>query len=316
MTLNVTGLENFLLVAAHGSFSRAASIAGIAQPALGRQIQKLEAECGCRLFYRHGRGVVLTAEGERYRQRIEPLIRQLRAARLDLEVDREVAGSVIVGMTPTVVELIGLPLLAAVHRDHPGVQVNVVSGYSGYVHEWLIDGRLDIAILHDAKRSRQISFDPLAEAELFLVSAPGSLSKTERNASAVALPKLRGYKLALPTRNHGLRRTLEFAASDAGVPLQVEYQIDTLPLMKNLVLNGLAHTVLALPAVASDVRASRLIARRIVDPTVSTTLGVATATNRPLTRATQLILAVIRQELERAIRGGQMNLCVRLLQAR
>ena len=48
--MEIKRLEHFLMVAEHGSFSRASTVIGIAQPALGRQIQKLEQECGCRLF--------------------------------------------------------------------------------------------------------------------------------------------------------------------------------------------------------------------------------------------------------------------------
>src|SRR5260221_7214866 len=62
--MDLRRLELLLQVADFGSFSKAATVLGIAQPALGRQIQKLEEECGVRLFYRHGRGVSPTPAGE------------------------------------------------------------------------------------------------------------------------------------------------------------------------------------------------------------------------------------------------------------
>src|SRR3546814_1928546 len=83
-SVDLKRLEYFLSVAEHGSFSRAASVIGVAQPALGRQVQRLEEACGTKLFYRHGRGVSLTREGEVYAQRIRPLLQQLSAAAADL----------------------------------------------------------------------------------------------------------------------------------------------------------------------------------------------------------------------------------------
>jgi LysR family nitrogen assimilation transcriptional regulator len=65
-------LELLIQVAEFGSFSKTSTVLGIAQPALGRQIQKLEEECGVRLLYRHGRGVSLTPEGSILLDRARP----------------------------------------------------------------------------------------------------------------------------------------------------------------------------------------------------------------------------------------------------
>jgi LysR family transcriptional regulator, nitrogen assimilation regulatory protein len=309
LTPSVPSLEYFLLAADYGSLSKAATVAGIAQPALGRQIQKLERDCGCKLFYRHGRGVTLTVEGERYVERVRPLLGQLKAASQDLQAkNNEVAGSVIVGITPMLLELLGVRLVTGIRRDHPKVALNVVSGYSGYIHEWLIGARLDIAILHDARRSRQIRFDPLADADLYLVSHPDTLSRSELRTKTVELGSIDRYELAVPTRRHGLRRTLDLAASSAGITLNVGYEIDTLPLMKRLVLEKAAHTILALPAVIEELAASRLVARRIVEPFLATSLGLATATNRPLTNAMRTVIRAIRTGIEEAITESKVPL--------
>ena len=51
-------LVDYLLLAAEtGSFAKAASKIGMAQPTFGRLIARLEKDCGARLLYRHGRGV-------------------------------------------------------------------------------------------------------------------------------------------------------------------------------------------------------------------------------------------------------------------
>lgn len=57
-------LRYFLCVADMGSFSRAAVQLSVAQPILSRQIQALEHELNAELFYRNGRGVVLSEAGK------------------------------------------------------------------------------------------------------------------------------------------------------------------------------------------------------------------------------------------------------------
>lgn len=82
--MDLKRVEYLIQVAKFGSFSKAATVVGIAQPALGRQVQKLEEECGVRLLYRHGRGVSLTPEWDNLLERVRPLMRQMEAIAADL----------------------------------------------------------------------------------------------------------------------------------------------------------------------------------------------------------------------------------------
>ena len=57
-------LKYFLRIAELGSFSKAAAVLHIAQPALSRQVQQLEADLGVQLFVRSDLGVTLTEVGQ------------------------------------------------------------------------------------------------------------------------------------------------------------------------------------------------------------------------------------------------------------
>ena len=63
--MNFKQLESFVQVAELGSFSKAALVQGIAQPALSRQVRALEIALRETLLLRNGRGVVLTEAGQR-----------------------------------------------------------------------------------------------------------------------------------------------------------------------------------------------------------------------------------------------------------
>ena len=63
--MNLKQLEYFVQVAELGSFSKAALVLDIAQPALSRQVRSLETELRQQLFLRNGRGVALTDAGKR-----------------------------------------------------------------------------------------------------------------------------------------------------------------------------------------------------------------------------------------------------------
>ena len=62
--MNFKQLEYFVHVAELGSFSKAALVLDIAQPALSRQVRALETALRETLLLRNGRGVVLTEAGQ------------------------------------------------------------------------------------------------------------------------------------------------------------------------------------------------------------------------------------------------------------
>ena len=319
--MDLKRIKYLIQVADFGSFSRAAAVIGIAQPALGRQVQKLEAEYGNRLLYRHGRGVSLTPEGEKFLDQMRPLVREFEAAFSNLREERaSPTGVVTLGLTPTLCKLIGMPLLASLRKKFPKLRINVVSGYSGYIHEWLAAARLDLAILHDARRSQHVAVEHIADVRLFLMSAPHLVRNAERPLPGpVPLEALQTLPLVLPTRNHGLRRTMDSAASRLAVRLDVQYEMDNLDLMKEIALAGLAHTVLAPPAVQDEIEAGRLMARPIVDPEVVTRLMLVKASSRPATRAVQLVehetRAVLRQVVQNASVDPGIELAPALLES-
>jgi len=292
--MDLRRLELLMHVSDFGSFSKAAAVLGIAQPALGRQIQKLEEECGVRLLYRHGRGVSLTPEGLQLITRAKPLVRQLDAIASDLQADDEdLHGTITLGLTPTICNLIGVRLLASLGEKYPKLGVNIVSGYSGYVHEWLVDGRLDIAVLHDARRSATVAVEPLGIARLFLVTPPGLVLKTRKKKS-INVADLCDVSLALSNRNHGLRRTVEVAASHVNTSVNVRYEVDTLSVALDLVVAGMASTILARPAYRHLLEQGLVSEIPIVNPSIETRLMIAEASNRPVTRG----MRAVRQEVQ------------------
>ncbi|NMK45440.1 LysR family transcriptional regulator [Achromobacter sp. Bel] len=314
--MDLRKIENLIHVADQGSFSKAASVLGIAQSALGRQVRKLEDECGCALLYRNGRGVSLTPDGEKLLDRLRPLLRQMDHVVTEFHNDQKSpSGQVTLGLTPTLCHMVGTRLVAEVWKRHPRIQLNIITGYSGYVHEWLTNARVDIAVLHDARRSQHIAVDPLAELDLALVSPPQNLSPAARAMASIEFDQLRDLPLVLPTRNHGLRRTLEHAATQADMPLTVAFEIDALELMKEIVAEGLAHTVLGLPAVIKEVAAGQLIARRITHPGLSTRLMLATASSRPMTQAVKIVQAMLREVLAQMTAAEPYRGAMRLVDA-
>lgn len=83
--MNLDWLQSFTEAAKQKSFSKAASINNISQPALSKHIKNLEINLNVRLFHRTPTGITLTEAGELFYNRIMPIIAELTLIRTDLQ---------------------------------------------------------------------------------------------------------------------------------------------------------------------------------------------------------------------------------------
>ena len=160
--MELSELRYFLEIAASGSLTRAAARLSISQPTLSRQMNRLEAEMGTNLFYRHGRGVALTDAGQRLMDVTGPALQQLDAVKGELQSLRlDEVGEVTLGTPPSIAATVGADLTTAFAATHPMAHLRMRESFSGVLLEWIETGRLDIAVLYDARRGTNILATPL-----------------------------------------------------------------------------------------------------------------------------------------------------------
>lgn len=285
--MDLRQLRTFIHVAELGSFSKAAERLRIAQPALSRQIRMLEAELRVQLLVRHGRGVRLTDAGALFLDRAAGILRQIEQTRADVAAEAgEVAGEVSVGMPPSVGFVLTGPLVETFRRTYPKVRLKVVEGVGGFVHEWMLGGKLDIAILYEPGSTRHLEVSPLWSERLYLVG-PAQAALSE--AAPTPFADLDGLSLILPSAGHGLRGLLERQAAKSGIRLAIEIEADAMRIQKDLTARSLGFTVLPFAAVKPEVDAGALSAAPIIDPVVPRRVIRAFPADRPVSRAARLL---------------------------
>ena len=72
--MELLDLRYFVSIAETGSFTKSALQNNIAQSALSRRVRDIETELGVQLFYRNGRGVLLTEVGETFLARARGIL--------------------------------------------------------------------------------------------------------------------------------------------------------------------------------------------------------------------------------------------------
>ncbi|HNB44131.1 MAG TPA: LysR family transcriptional regulator, partial [Burkholderiaceae bacterium] len=132
--MNLKQLEYFVQVAELGSFSRAAQVLDIAQPALSRQVRALEIELHETLLLRNGRGVALTEPGRRLFEHGVAILQHVAQAREDMGASRdEPVGRLTVGLPPSLGRRLTLPLIDRFRSGLPRARLAVVEGLTAHL---------------------------------------------------------------------------------------------------------------------------------------------------------------------------------------
>ncbi len=297
--MNFRQLRTLVHIGELGSLSKAADRLHVAQPALSRQIRALEDEIGTPLFTRHGRGMVLTQTGELLVERANNILRQVEEARADaISSGGWVRGSVVIGMPPTVADILAGRLAKEFADQHPDVNLRFVSAFTSHLIEGLQKRNIDLAILYDPKSHGSLHIEPLLQEDLFLV-APGKAKLSLKKP--VSFKDLSAETLLLPGGQHSIRQLVEYHAREADCELKVTMEADSLSLLKNFVSLELGSTILPLPSVYQNIEEGLLSAAPIIDPSPTRTLVLATATDRAISNATQRAVEMIKQEVAEMI---------------
>ena len=165
--LDVRRMQLLREVAARGSFSAAASALHLTQPAVSRQIAKLEREAGLRLLERGPRGLRLTDAGRILVERAEAIAAHLVAAESELEaVGSSRAGGCALAAFPTAGATIVVDAIRVFRERHPAVAVSFVEAKSTESPTALRRGELDVALSYSAHGGPVPSDDLLERVHL------------------------------------------------------------------------------------------------------------------------------------------------------
>ncbi len=301
--IDLKQLKAFATLAEFGSFSRSAGVLGIAQPVLSRQIKALEQELGVELFYRNGRGTVLTEAGKVLNLYAKDLVETVdRAASEVRALKSSPRGTIVIGLPPSVGIVLTVPLVQHFREAFPLISLRVIEGFSGHVLEWLLTGKIDVAVLYNAPRTGSLRAEPLLTDELFLLGpAEGGVLPDAESVPARLLSEI---PLILPARPHGLRMLIDSMLGEAGIVPRVEIEVEAMPSTLGLVENGVGYTILSYSTAHARVQAGRMRAWRIVEPGITRQLILATSSQRPTTPAMRSLVAMVRQEVRSLTEQG------------
>lgn len=299
--MDLRHLRNFVTIVDSGSLSKAAAIVYVAQPALSQQLAALEGELGTQLLLRSRNGVVPTEAGKVLYRHARTMLRHIEQIREEVALRGAAEiGPVTVGLSKTIISVLGVPLFERVRARHPGIRLHLLESMSGYIGELLGLGRLDLAIQFTTAETQGIKVQPLLVEDLYVIGSAGC-----GNAEGeIPLAELAGVPMVLPLNAPSIRMLVERGFAQSGLDLNLVAEIDSVGTQVEIARSGSACTVLPLSSLVPRRAFEEVPARRLCTPHMRRSVGLAWSTILPRTPAAEAVRRIITELAVELVHSG------------
>jgi LysR family nitrogen assimilation transcriptional regulator len=297
--LDLRQLRYFVAIVEEGSFSKAAAVLNVAQPALSLHVRNMESDLGTALLFRTPQGVVPTESGEILLRNARIIIGQFTIAQEEIKGrESEPSGEVRLGLPGTISQNLSVPLIIAAKQRFPRIKIRIAEAMSGFITEWIRDARVDLAVLYIPVEDRVLTSYPVLSEELCLLGpvTPPDGVKVPLD-EPLTLKQIAQMPLILPSGNHGLRELLEREATSRNLPLNTVIDIDSYANIKELVERGIGYSILPFNSIAKEANEGRLLSWKLTKPELRRKVHLVHAADRPMTNAVAAIEALCRETL-------------------
>ena len=278
--MGVKDMRAFFAIVEEGNISHAAQRLNIAQPALSRQMKRLEEKLNVKLFERGSRRIRLTDAGRLLCNRVESILGMVDGTVREIsEIGSGTKGSIRIGTITTSGAMILPDLISEYHKIFPDVTFEIWEGDGTRILELLDNHMIEIAIT-------RTQVDNLAYELLVLPNEPLVMVMNKKNScgkksDVIRLSEVKGQKLIIPLR---WKSVFETNCKNLGFEPQIICVSDSivqglLMAKKNL---GVAMTPISSQSLLTD---GDLIFKRIVDPEMTTHTVVSWLKNQTLSKS-------------------------------
>ncbi len=277
--MNQAHIRAFHSVATEGSFTKAARLLGVSQPAVTIQVRALEEFYGVNLLHRTGQRVTLTGLGEGLLDHTRRIFDLEQEADELLTAARELRGGHLKAGADGPYFVMGL--LASFVGRYPGVRVTVAMGNSQSVLRDLVEYRTDVAVVARIDDDRRFYAKPYSRQPVVVFIARDHAWAKRRS---IELAELEGQPMVLREEGSSTRQILEEALKRAKVSPRVVMEIGSREALLEAVAAGLGIGVVTESELGQDERLKTL---KISDVTLEAREFVVCLKERATVRTVQ-----------------------------
>lgn len=259
MNVTLKQIDAFLALADTLSFSGAAKVVHVTQPALSASIRKLEESIGARLFDRSTRNVTLTPVGREFLGIATELLGDLNTGLA--RVQRFVAGkrgSLVLAVAPSVATGFLPKVIRLFCHAHPDVEVKIHDVLADDCVEMVRAGSADLALTPKRPGAGDLRQVDLFRDQLIVLCSQAHAFAKQKS---VRWDDIRSYEHIAKSRSSSVRKLVDAEYDRQGETFRPAYEVDQLGTMVGLVAEGMGIGILPL-SVLRTVNMQGLVWRR------------------------------------------------------
>lgn len=290
-------IQSVVAVVEERSFTRAAARENATQSGISQHIAAVEKILGVPLFERSSEGVIPTPTGQKYYTRCIEVLRTLEIAKGEAQTaGTTLTGKIRAGLIPAFTRAALAPALERFAAQYPGVELEVIEGYSGTLTDLVRSEALDFALVPGFSGETGLKVTHLNRSREMLVSGP-----------TLGLPHLVPQRLSdqpplkiiLPARSNIRRSKIAEYVETHGVRIDRILEMDAMLGTLELVAASDWVTILPWIICAPDAHGTARHISPLIDPPLYSEFVVIEPARKPLQPEGHLFLEEIRTELNR-----------------
>lgn len=264
-------LRVFYTVARHLSFTKAADVLFMTQPAVTFQVKQLEEHFNARLFERSPGKIALTPAGRlvlSYADKILALSEEMET-RVG-ELTGAVSGPLLIGASTTIAEFMLPQILGEFKARHPQVQAQLSVANSETIENRVADNTLDLGLIESPSHLPSLHTEVCCDDELVMICAPGHALAARKS---IAAGELAEYPYVSREEGSGTRqfadryfRQCQVAVED----LEIVMELGSPEAIKGVVATRMAVSIVSRATIAKELKLGVLVAVPLEPPLIRT----------------------------------------------
>ncbi|WP_242271979.1 LysR family transcriptional regulator [Bacillus cereus group sp. BfR-BA-01310] len=238
--MTITQLQVLIKTVELGSFTKAAGVLNMTQPAVSHAISSIESELGVTILIRDKRkGLIVTDVGNRILVHIREILNGVEKIEQEVAMEKgHEVGTIRIGSFPSASAYF-LPKMINIFREkYPNLQLVLCEGALKEVEDWLLSRVIDIGIVILPNKDMEIV--PVTKGKMVVVLRDDHpLCKK----SSITISDLENEPIIL--FKGGYEPPIIDMFKQANVPLRVEYAVSTVTTSLNMIQEGLGIAILA-----------------------------------------------------------------------
>ena len=288
--MDIKDMRAFYAIVEEGNISHAAQRLDIAQPALSRQMKRLETSLGVQLFERGSRRIRLTDAGRVMYTRVEHILGMVDGTVREItEIGSGIAGSIRLGTITTSGALLLPELISEFHSRYPNVTYQIWEAEGARILELLDNRVIEIGITRTQVDSKVYESIVLPNEPLVLI-----MNKEQEIGAAsdkVELKELKDQPIIIPLRWQSV-----FIANCRKLGFEPNIVCVSDSIVQDLLLAKMGMGMALLPVSSKTLLTDgKLIYKKLIEPEMSTHTVIAWLKNRTLSSSSEHLIRLFRE---------------------